>query len=83
MVTRTRKLDHWCSGKYFAAVDTRFVSYEELQRDKRADREEDARRLRLELVTPEQLQEEYSLIPIGAEVAIIDFCETVKRYYDK
>jgi hypothetical protein len=58
-------------------VETRFVSYEELQRDKRADREEDARRLRLGLVTPEQLHAEYSLFPLDAEVRMIDFCETV------
>jgi hypothetical protein len=64
-------------------VETRFVSYEELQRDKRADREEDARRLRLGLVTPEQLQEEYSLIPMGTEVTIVDLCGTVKLHYDK
>lgn len=64
-------------------METRFVSYEELQRDKRADREEDARRLRLGLVTPEQLQAEYSLIPLDVEVTIVDFCETVNRYYDK
>jgi hypothetical protein len=76
-------LDPRWLGEYFAAVETRFVSYEELQRDKRADREEDARRLRLGLVTPEQLQAEYSLIPLDAEVTIIDFCETVNRYYDK
>jgi hypothetical protein len=63
-------------------VETRFVSYEELQRDKRADREEDARRLRLGLVTPEQLHAEYSLFPLDAEVRMIDFCETVNRYYD-
>lgn len=64
-------------------METRFVSYEELQRDKRADREEDARRLRLGLVTPEQLQAEYSLFPDDVEIRIIDFCETVNRYYDK
>lgn len=64
-------------------METRFVSFEELQRDKCADREEDARRLRLGLVTPEQLQAEYSLIPLDVEVIIVDFCETVKRYYDK
>lgn len=64
-------------------MEIRFVSHEELQRDKRADREEDARRLKLGLVTPEQLQADYSLIPTDAEVRIIDFCETVNRYYDK
>jgi hypothetical protein len=64
-------------------MEERFVSYEELQRDKRADREEDARRLKLGLVTPEQLQAEYSPIPKHSEVRLIDFCETINRYYDK
>lgn len=64
-------------------METRFVSFEELQRDKRADREEDARRLRLGLVTPEQLENDYSLVPLGTPITILNFCETVERYYDK
>lgn len=64
-------------------METRFASYEELQRDKRADREEDARRLRLGLVTPEQLENEYSMVPLGTPIAILNFCEVVERYYGK
>jgi hypothetical protein len=64
-------------------MEERFVSYEELQRDKRADREEDARRLKLGLVTPEQLENEYSWVPLGTPITILKFCETVERYYGK
>lgn len=64
-------------------MEISFVSFEELQRDKRADREEDARRLRLGLVTPEQLENEYSRVPLGTPIRILNFCETVERYYGK
>jgi hypothetical protein len=45
--------------------------------------EEDARRLRLGLVTPEQLENEYSLVPLGTAITIVNLCETVERYYGK
>ncbi len=64
-------------------METKWVTYEELQRDKRADREEDARRLRLGLVTPEQLENEYSLVPLGTTISIVNLCKAVERYYDK
>jgi hypothetical protein len=48
-----------------------------------ADREEDARRLKLGLVTPEQLENEYSWVPLGTPITILKFCETVERYYGK
>ncbi len=34
-------------------------------------------------VTPEQLQEENSLIPANARITIPDFCQTLERYYGK
>jgi len=34
-------------------------------------------------VTPEQLQEENSLIPRGAKITLLNFCETMESYYGK
>jgi hypothetical protein len=64
-------------------VETRWVTFEELQRDKCEAREEDARRLRLGLVTPEELEDENSLIPRGTPISVIALCEAVERYYGK
>jgi hypothetical protein len=63
--------------------EVRMVSFEELQRTKREARREDARRLAAGEVTPEQLQEENSLIPLGAKIEIVDLCGTMERYYGK
>ena len=59
------------------------VSFEELQRDKRRARLRDERRLARGEVTPEQLQEENSLIPMGTKIEILNLCETIERYYGK
>ena len=65
--------------------DTRVkaVSFEKLQRDKRRARLRDERRLARGEVTPEQLEVESSLIPMGAKITIPDFCQTLERYYGK
>ena len=59
------------------------VSFEKLQRDKREARAEDARRLAAGEVTPEQLQEENSLVPMGAKITILNLRETLERHYGK
>ena len=59
------------------------VSFEELQRSKREARREDARRLAAGEVTPEQLQDENSLVPLGTKIEIIDLCKTIERHYGK
>ena len=59
------------------------ASFENLQRDKRKARLRDERRLARGEVTPVQLEEENSLIPIGAKITIPDFCQTLERYYGK
>jgi hypothetical protein len=59
------------------------VSFQKLQRDKRRARLRDARRLARGEVTPEQLEVENSLIPMGARITIQDFCQTLVRYYGK
>lgn len=59
------------------------VSFEKLQRDKHKVRAEDARRLARGLVTPQQLQEENSLIPANARITIPDLCATLERYYGR
>lgn len=59
------------------------VSFEKLQRDKRRARLRDERRLASGEVTPEQLEEENSMIPIGAKITIPNFYQTLERYYGK
>jgi len=61
----------------------RTVSFEALQRDKRRARKRDERRLARGEVTPKQLEEENSMIPMGAKITIPNFCETLERYYGK
>ncbi len=64
-------------------MKVKLVSFEKLQRDKRRARLRDERRLASGEVTPEQLEEENSLIPIGAKIIIPNFCQTLERYYGK
>ncbi len=64
-------------------MKVKVVSFERLQRDKRRARLRDERRLANGEVTPEQLEEENSLIPIGAKITIPNFCQTLERYYGK
>lgn len=64
-------------------MKARTVSFEALQRDKRRARKRDELRLARGEVTPEQLQEENSLIPMGTKITILNFCETMERYYGK
>lgn len=64
-------------------METRTVSFEELQRDKRRARKHDELRLARGEVTPEQLEEENSFIPLSAKITIRDFSQTLKSYYDK
>ena len=78
-----RGLDRACPGWQVSRVRVRTVSFEKLQRDKRKARLRDERRLTRGEVTPVQLEEENSLIPIGAKITIPDFCETLERYYGK
>lgn len=59
------------------------VSFEKLQRDKRRARLRDERRLASGEITPQQLEEENSLVPMGTKITIPDFCETLERYYGK
>ena len=61
----------------------RMVSFERLQRDKRRARLRDERRLARGEVTPEQLEAETSLIPMGTKITIPNFCQTLERYYGK
>ena len=64
-------------------METRTVSFEELQRDKRRARKHDELRLARGEGTPEQLEEENSFIPLSAKITIRDFSQTLKIYYDK
>jgi hypothetical protein len=64
-------------------VKVKMVSFEKLQRDKRRARLRDERRLASGEVTPEQLQEENSLIPANARITIPNFCETMERHFGK
>ncbi len=64
-------------------MKVKLVSFEELQRDKRRARLRDEQRLARGEVTPEQLQEENSLIPRNAKITILNLRETMERYYGK
>ena len=64
-------------------MKVKVVSFEELQRDKRRARLRDEQRLARGEVTPEQLQEENSLIPRNAKITILNLRETMERYYGK
>ncbi len=64
-------------------MKVKVVSFEKLQRDKRRARLRDEQRLALGEVTPEQLEEENSFIPLSAKITIQDFSKTLARYYDK
>jgi hypothetical protein len=57
------------------------VSHNEFQRDKRDSRAEDQRRLDLHLVSPEQLEEENSLVPMNAKFTVLNFCEMIEKHY--
>jgi hypothetical protein len=64
-------------------VKVKTVSFEKLQRDKRRARARDEQRLARGEVTPEQLEEETSLVPMSAKIIIPDFCKTLELYYGK
>ena len=70
------------AGRIFS-MEVRTVSFEALQRDKRRARKRDELRLARGEVTPEQLQEENSLIPRNAKITILNLRETMERYYGK
>ena len=59
------------------------MSFETLQQDKRRARKRDELRLARGVVTPEQLQEKNSFIPLNAKVSILNLRETMERYYGK
>jgi hypothetical protein len=77
------RLDRMHGGDYLTCVKVRTVSFEALQRDKRRARKRDELRLARGEVTPEQLQEENSFIPLNAKVTILNLRETMERYYGK
>jgi hypothetical protein len=77
------RLDRWHIGDYFSSVKVRTVSLETLQQDKRRARKRDELRLARGEVTPEQLQERNSFIPLNAKVSILNLRETMERYYGK
>jgi hypothetical protein len=64
-------------------VKLKTVSFENLQRDKRRARLRDDRRLASGEVTPTQLQDENSLVPMSATITILNLRETLERYYGK
>ena len=55
------------------------VSFEKLQRDKRKARLRDERRLASDEISPRQLEEENSLVPMSAKITIPNFRETQER----
>ncbi len=59
------------------------VSFEKLQSDKRKARLRDERRLASGEVTPQELEEENSLIPMGTKITILNLRDTMERHYGK
>lgn len=64
-------------------MKVKVISFEKLQRDKRKARLRDEQRRARGEVTPEQLQEENSLIPRNAKITILNLRETMECYYGK
>ena len=64
-------------------MKVKVVSFEKLQRDKRRARLRDERRLASGEITPQQLQEENSLIPMGTKITILNLRDTMERHYGK
>jgi len=59
------------------------VTFEQIENEHRQERAEDARRIALGLATPEQIQEENTLIPKSAAICIVDLPAYLKRVYDR
>lgn len=76
-------LTRWHAADKVSGMKVRTVSFEALQRDKRRARKRDELRLARGEVTPEQLQAENSLIPLNANIRILNLRETMERYYGK
>lgn len=76
-------LDREACEAYAGTVEPRTVSFEALQRDKRRARKRDERRLARGEVTPEQLEEENSMIPMGTKIRILNLRETLERHYGR
>jgi hypothetical protein len=53
-------------------MDPEIVTFEQLDREARADVARDAERLRKGEITPEELQEENSIFPMNAKYTVID-----------
>lgn len=65
-----------------ASEDAKYISFEEIEREHREERREDARRLAAGEITPARLQEENSMLPIDAKVKVVDLIGTLQRAYD-
>jgi hypothetical protein len=65
-----------------ANEDAKYISFEEIEREHREERREDARRLAAGEITPTKLQEENSMLPLNAEVKVVDLIGTIQRAYD-
>jgi len=59
------------------------ITFKQIEKEHRQERAEDARRIVLGLATPEDIQEENSLIPRSAAIRIIDLPAYLKRVYDR
>jgi len=57
------------------------VSFDVLGRQKRQDRNKDARRLAAGEVTPSQLQDENSVFASKVQIRIISLAASIKRHY--
>ena len=59
------------------------VTWEQIEKEHRQERAEDARRMELGLATPEQIQAENSLIPRDSSIHIVDLPAYLKRVFGR
>ncbi len=57
------------------------ISLQQMDEEHRRERAEDACRLALHLVTPEELQEENSMIPANTRIEIVDLAAFARKHY--
>lgn len=71
----------WGDGFILERMEKETVSFEQLDREHRRERADDAERLRAGQMSPASLQEENSILPENARVRVHDPIGYAKRNY--
>lgn len=80
-VTLAARLDVEGLALILHGVKVQTVRFETLQRRKCKLRAEEAQRLTARIVTPAQMQEENSLVPINTPIRILNLSSSLKKHY--